>query len=120
MAHGTPGPDGTPERNERAAAGGPRDGDGAVGPTVRGPGGEDLLVSARLGWLYLEQDHLRDAESVFRAVLDWRPEDEDARDGLEVTVRRLERRRRVLARLKGYLARLRRHAGAKDGSGAGC
>ncbi len=95
-----------------------RDGASAAGPTVRGRGGEELLVSARLGWLYLEQDHLGDAESVFRAALDWRPDDADAADGLEATLRRREERRQVVDRLKRYLAVIRRHTRPTGESGS--
>lgn len=62
--------------------------DGHVGPTVLGPDGEDLLVSTRLGWLYLEQDHCDEAEEIFRAALAWEPDDREARRGLEATLRR--------------------------------
>jgi hypothetical protein len=89
------------------------------GPTLTGPAGEELLVSARLGWLYLEQQHLDDAERIFRAVLAWRPEDEAARRGLDACA---ERRRlpvplptappsppaRRIGRLRAYLEAIRR------------
>lgn len=93
-----------------------------AGPVVRVPSGEDVVVGSRLGWLYLEQGHLDEAEAIFEAVLRWRPEETEARSGLDqARRRRLEaaaepaRRvasagssRRKIARLEAYLARVRR------------
>lgn len=63
-------------------------------------------VSATLGWLYLEQGHLEDAEEIFRLVLDRQPGDARARDGQREVARRRRAARRV-ARLNRFLDRVR-------------
>ena len=89
------------------------------GPIVLGPAGEEVLVSARLGWLYLDQGHLDEAETIFEAVLEWRADEPSALSGLAES-RRARRsdaaagsrepslRERKMARLRSYLDRLRR------------
>lgn len=104
---------------------------------MAGLSGKEVEVGTRLGWLYLEQGHLNDAEMIFRAVLGSRPDDADARSGLEAARQRRSEggadpaqersptsvAERKIARLESYLAGLRRvsqsEAGGLGSTGGG-
>ena len=108
------------------------------GPVVERSEGDGVLVGVQLGWLYLEQGHLAEAEEVFEAVLCWRTDDTEAQRGLKAARRQVSRvevaeavvaeglsgdrpilerpglRRRKIAKLDRYLRLVRRYAGASD------